>query len=114
MQHPIGIILTSVDDASTAKTLARGLIEQQLAACVQISAAGTSVYRWAKDNQESAVQESDEYYLSIKAPLERCDEIIAWLKRQHPYDTPEIIVLEAQAAKDYADWVGKTTMTPNP
>ena len=114
MQHPIGIILTSVDDASTAKTLAHALIEQQLAACVQISAAGTSVYRWAKDNQESTVQESHEYYLSIKAPLERRDEIIAWLERQHPYDTPEIIVLEAQAAKDYADWVNKATMTPNP
>jgi len=113
MHPPIGIILTSVDDASTAKTLAHDLIEQQLAACVQISPAGTSVYRWAKDNQESAVQESEEYYLSIKAPVERCDEIIAWLKRQHPYDTPEIIVLEAQAGRDYADWVKKTTTTAN-
>jgi len=113
MHPPIGIILTSVDDASTAKNLARALIEQQLAACVQISPAGTSVYRWAKDNQESAVQESYEYYLSIKAPLERCDEIITWLERQHPYDTPEIIMLEAQAARDYADWVEKTTTTPN-
>ncbi|PJC67847.1 MAG: divalent-cation tolerance protein CutA, partial [Zetaproteobacteria bacterium CG_4_8_14_3_um_filter_59_5] len=40
---PIGIILTSVDDASTAKTLALGLIEAHLAACVQISPAGTSM-----------------------------------------------------------------------
>jgi len=113
MHPPIGIILTSVDDASTAKNLARGLIEQQLAACVQISPAGTSVYRWAESDQEGTVQENYEYYLSIKAPLERCDEIIAWLKRQHPYDTPEIIVLEAQAARDYADWVKETTTTPN-
>lgn len=104
MHHPIGIILTSVDDASTAKTLARELVGQQLSACVQISAAGTSVYRW-----DGAVQESDEYYLSIKAPIDRCDEIITWLKRQHPYDTPEIIMLEAQAAKDYADWAKKMT-----
>ena len=114
MHPPIGIILTSVDDASTAKNLARALIEQQLAACVQISPAGTSVYRWAKDDQESTVQESHEYYLSIKAPLEHCDEIIAWLERQHPYDTPEIIVLEAQAAGNYADWAKKTTTTANP
>jgi len=114
MHHPIGIILTSIDDASIAKALAHDLIGQQLAACVQISAAGTSVYRWAKDNQESAVQESHEYYLSIKAPLDRCDEIIAWLERQHPYDTPEIILLEAQAVRDYADWVKNATTTPNP
>jgi len=108
--HPtIGIILTSVDDASTAKTLAYALIEQQLAACVQISTAGTSVFRWPQDNQESAVQESHEYYLSIKARTDRCDEIIAWLERQHPYDIPEIIVLEARAATAYADWVEKTS-----
>jgi len=107
MHHPIGIILTSVDDASIAKSLARSLIEERLAACVQVSAAGTSVYRWDGDVQESA-----EYYLSIKAPLSHKNIIIAWLEHHHPYDKPEIIVLEAQAAKDYADWVKQVAATP--
>ncbi|OIO68495.1 MAG: hypothetical protein COW19_01135 [Zetaproteobacteria bacterium CG12_big_fil_rev_8_21_14_0_65_55_1124] len=109
MNHLVGIILTSVDDASIAKTLARGLIEQQLAACVQISAAGTSIYHW-----DGKLQESSEYYLSIKAPLSRRNEIISWLQQHHPYDTPEIIALEAQAAKAYADWVEKTASVSNP
>ncbi len=109
MRHPIGIILTSVDDASIAKTLARDLIEQQFAACVQISAAGTSVYRW-----DGNVHESTEYYLSIKAPLDRQHAIIAWLEQHHPYDIPEIIVLEAQSAKAYADWADKATTELNP
>jgi len=118
MDHPsgkaIGIILTSVDDASMAKTLARGLIGEHLAACVQISPAGTSVYRWAEDDQQSQVQEASEYYLSIKAPMHRVDEIISWLQRQHPYDTPEIVVLEASAASAYAAWVQQVAGTSNP
>jgi len=115
---PIGIILTSVDDASMAKALARGLIAAHLAACVQISPAGTSVYRWtendSKSDQQSDIQENSEYYLSIKAPMHRVDEIICWLQRQHPYDTPEIVVLEASAASAYASWVQQVAGTPNP
>ena len=109
MQHHVGIILTSVHDASIAKMLAHGLIEQQLAACVQVSAAGTSVYRW-----DGNIHEDAEYYLSIKAPLGCRDGIIGWLEQHHPYDTPEIIVLEAQAAKAYADWVQHVTGAPEP
>lgn len=106
---PVGIILTSVDDASTAKTLARSLIDGHLAACVQISPAGSSVYRW-----NDGVEESSEYYLSIKAPVARMPEIIAWLERQHPYDIPEIVVLEAQAAEAYAGWVQQVAGIPHP
>jgi len=111
---PIGIILTSVDDASMAKTLARGLIAAHLAACVQISPAGTSIYRWTEDGQKDVIQEDSEYYLSIKAPMHRVNEIISWLQRQHPYDTPEIVILEAQAARAYAAWVQQVAGTPNP
>jgi len=83
-----------------AKTLARRLVEERLAACVQISGPGCSVYHW-----HGALQESEEYFLSIKAPHGHQDEIIRWLERHHPYDTPEIIVLQGQATKAYADWV---------
>ncbi|MDQ6966596.1 MAG: divalent-cation tolerance protein CutA [Mariprofundaceae bacterium] len=119
---PIGIILTSVDDASMAKSLARGLIAAHLAACVQISPAGTSIYRWTEDDssgdsksdQQREIQEASEYYLSIKAPMHRINEIISWLQRQHPYDTPEIVILEAQAASAYAEWVQQVAGTSNP
>jgi len=107
MDRPIGIILTSVDDASTAKKLARGLIEAGIAACVQVSAAGTSFYQW-----DNAVQEDAEYYLSIKAPPDRRNEIIEWLARQHPYEVPEIVVLEGHAAIAYAQWVSSTCQAP--
>ncbi|OIQ02031.1 MAG: divalent-cation tolerance protein CutA [Zetaproteobacteria bacterium CG06_land_8_20_14_3_00_59_53] len=106
---PIGIILTSVDDASTAKTLALGLIEAHLAACVQISPAGTSMYRW-----NNALEESSEFYLSIKAPVDRMQDITGWLQQHHPYDIPEIVILEAQAASAYARWVQQSAGDTHP
>ncbi|MDQ6987594.1 MAG: divalent-cation tolerance protein CutA [Mariprofundaceae bacterium] len=98
------MILTSVDDASMAKTLARQLVEGGFAACVQISAPGTSIYRW-----QGEVQETAEYFLSIKTNPSRCNEIKHWLERHHPYDTPEIIMLEGRAAETYATWVDEAT-----
>ena len=104
MNNHLGIILTSIDDASTANTLAKRIVESDLAACVQISARGTSVYRW-----QEKVQESAEYFLSIKTSPERLSEIKQWLERHHPYDIPEIIVLEGHAAGQYAAWVKQST-----
>jgi len=93
-----------------AKTLAKQMVEAGFAACVQISAAGTSIYRW-----QGEVQESTEYFLSIKTNPARFNEIKHWLKRHHPYDTPEIIMLEGQAAEAYAAWVDDSTAhTSNP
>ncbi len=87
-----------------AKTLAKQMVESGLAACVQISAPGTAIYRW-----QGEVQESTEYFLSIKTNPARLHEIKHWLQRYHPYDTPEIIMLEGQAAAAYAAWVNEST-----
>jgi len=104
VNNHLGIILTSIDDASTAKTLAKQMVESGLAACVQISARGTSVYRW-----QGHVQENTEYFLSIKTSSKRISEIKQWLERHHPYDIPEIIVLKGRAAEQYAAWVNIST-----
>jgi len=105
VNNHLGMILTSIDDASMAKTLARQLVEGGFAACVQISAPGTSIYRW-----QNEVQESAEYFLSIKTNPSRCNEIKHWLEQHHPYDTPEIIILEGRAAEAYAAWVDEATL----
>jgi len=104
VNNHLGIILTSIDDASTAKTLANQMVTSGLAACVQISARGTSVYRW-----QGEVQESGEYFLSIKTAPEKLYEIKQWLERHHPYDIPEIIVLEGRTSEQYAAWIKQST-----
>jgi len=104
MQHNIEIILTSVDDREAASSMADTLIETGLAACVQISAAGQSVYRW-----QGRVEHDAEHYLCIKTSRARADEAARWLVTHHPYDEPEIVRLDGEASPGYLDWLETQT-----
>ena len=105
VQDDIRIILTSVDDEKAAKKLARGLVDARLAACVQISAKGMSVYRW-----QGKVQNDNEYYLSIKTCAENEAQAVGWLEEHHPYEIPEIIYLQGTSAEAYGAWLRNEVM----
>ncbi|WP_038248236.1 divalent-cation tolerance protein CutA [Ghiorsea bivora] len=94
------IVLTSVDDKSKANFIAQSLVQQKLAACVQISAQGTSVYQW-----QDKICTENEYYISIKTNKIHQDKVITWLETNHPYDIPEIITLNAKASTQYEHWL---------
>ncbi len=100
MQQGIIIILTSVSSEKEGKTLATGLVEAGLAACVQISAAGLSIYSW-----NEAIQQEREYYLSIKTSDDAASAAVDWLQSHHPYDTPEIVQLDGAASLSYMQWL---------
>jgi periplasmic divalent cation tolerance protein len=67
------------------------LVESGLAACVQITAGITSVYRW-----EGAVQSDVECRLMVEFPESQSEAIAAYLDAQHPYDTPQWVVVRAE------------------
>jgi len=96
----MSIILTSVDSEESAKNMAKSLIESGLAACVQISAPGVSVYRW-----DGAVQEEQEICLSIKTTDQGSVAACAWLEKNHPYETPEIVCLKGDSSSAYMKWL---------
>jgi len=96
----ICLIRTSVSSLSEAKIVASGLMRDHIAACVQISGSGVSLYRW-----KGKLEQSDEYYLSIKTtPIQR-RRVIDWLEQHHPYELPEIVWSECSATDAYGDWV---------
>ena len=99
----ICLVKTSVGSMADAKELAAGLMESQLAACVQISAEGVSMYVW-----EGRVETSCEHYLSIKTSAANKDLLIDWLKDHHPYSLPEIIWHACEASDEYAAWVNES------
>lgn len=103
METNIRLILTSVDQKEAALHIARQLVEPGLAACVQISAPGTSVYTW-----QGELEQDTEYYLSIKTTPAASTSVISWLEEHHPYDTPEIICLDAEAGDAYLQWMRAT------
>ena len=93
-------VMTTIDDSGRAETIARALVEQKLAACVQISPI-RSVYRW-----DGEVQDDPELRLLIKTTRDRYAAVEALLKELHSYDLPAVVALDiAAASAEYADWV---------
>lgn len=99
------VILSTVPDEATAETLARGLVESRLAACVNAIPGVKSIYRW-----QGKVESDAEVQLVIKTRPERFAEIAKWLKENHPYEVPEIIALPTGAVSDaYLHWAIEQT-----
>lgn len=92
---------TTVETQEAALKLAEDLVAARMAACVQIEGPITSVYRW-----KEAVESGEEWRLLVKFPAARAAAVAAWLRRHHPYETPEWVVGTAShGLPDYAAWV---------
>ena len=88
-------------DGATATRLAHLLVDEGLAACVQVLPGVTSVYRW-----EGAVETADEHLLLVKTTAAAFDAIRARIGSEHPYETPEVLAVPVVAvAPGYAAWV---------
>lgn len=98
-------VLTTTDSEEKARTLARGAVDARLAACAQIPAPVTSVYRW-----QGAVETGEEWQVLFKTTAERYDELEAHLLAAHDYETPEIIATPVVRGSDrYLAWVSSET-----
>ncbi|MCQ6553711.1 divalent-cation tolerance protein CutA [Streptomyces sp. C10-9-1] len=107
---PLLTVTTTTDSADKAQSLARGAVDARLAACAQISAPVTSVYRW-----QGVPETATEWQVLFKTTADRYDALEAHLTEAHDYDTPEIIatpVVRASAA--YTDWTRSQTTAPAP
>lgn len=82
------IVLTTLPAEGDAETLAAQLVEERLAACVNILPLMRSVYRW-----KGAVERADERQLVIKTTAEKVSGLEARLMVLHPYEVPEFVVL---------------------
>lgn len=98
-------VMTTTDSAAKAETLARGAIEARVAACAQISAPVTSVYRW-----DGAVETAQEWQVLFKTAAARYEALEAYLLQAHDYDTPEIIATPVtRGGAGYLAWVTEET-----
>jgi len=99
------LVFTNLPDRASAERLADLLLEQRLAACVNILAPCRSVYRW-----KGAVQHDEEHPMLIKTSAERYGELERALRQGHPYELPEIIAVPIeQGLPAYLDWVAAET-----
>lgn len=98
------LVLSTCPDAATAERLAALLIEQRLAACVNILPGLTSMYRW-----KGAVERDSEVLLLAKSRADRYQALEAALVEHHPYELPEVVAVSVNQGLDgYLAWVDRT------
>jgi periplasmic divalent cation tolerance protein len=95
------VVLCACPDASVAERLARALVEERLAACVNRLDGVHSTYVW-----EDAVHDEPEVLLLIKTSAARLESVELRIKALHPYELPEIIALPIVGGSTaYLEWV---------
>ena len=94
------VVLTTVGAGFDAAALAQSLVEQRVAACVNVLPEVRSIYRW-----KNAIEDDREQLLVIKTTEERVDALREALFAVHPYEVPEFVVLAAEAGGAYAEWL---------
>ena len=103
------IVLCTVPDPETGERLAQGLVEAQLAACVNLLPNLTSVYRW-----QGKIQRDAECLLIIKTRRDRFAALSESLRQQHPYELPEIIAVPLiDGLPAYLGWIDQN-LEPSP
>jgi periplasmic divalent cation tolerance protein len=95
------LVSIAAPDGETALRLARRLVEERLAACVQVIDPIRSVYRW-----KGEVQEEPEALLLAKSSQERVPRIHELLRREHPYELPELVSVPISGGSaEYLRWI---------
>lgn len=95
------IVFTTAGSKEEAQKIAHGLVEQRLAACVNIVGPIQSVYRW-----KGSVETAAEYLLLVKTTAEVFDQVRDAIRVLHSYELPECIQVPIEAGADeYLSWI---------
>jgi periplasmic divalent cation tolerance protein len=101
----IVLVLTTVPAGERAELLARTLVDERLAACVNVYPPMVSLYRW-----RGVIERDSEQQIVIKTAVSRVPDLRARLSGLHPYELPELLILEvSDGSPDYLQWVAAET-----
>jgi periplasmic divalent cation tolerance protein len=101
------LVMTTLPDQVCAEELAERLLSQKLAACINILPAMSSLYIW-----KETLEHGKEHLLLIKTCRERYNALESEIRRQHPYELPEIIGIPVIAGlADYLAWIAENSGT---
>lgn len=104
----LAIVLTTMPDDGRTDELAHALVDEHLAACVNVHGPMTSTYRW-----KGSIERDAERQLVIKTTIDRIADLESRLRKLHPYELPEFIVVSADGgSKGYLAWVRDETRKP--
>ena len=99
------VTLCTVPDRESGERIAKALVEEKLAACVNLLPGVSSIYRW-----QGKVEKAEECLLIIKTGVSRFEPLKQRIKALHPYKLPEIIALPIiHGSREYLNWLTEST-----
>ncbi|OZI21018.1 divalent-cation tolerance protein CutA [Bordetella genomosp. 9] len=99
------LVISNAPDLLLAKRIAHVVVEDGLAACVNLGAPMLSIYTW-----QGVVEGAEEVPMTFKTTAGRLDALMQAIARMHPYEVPEIVAIPvAASAVPYRDWVREQT-----
>lgn len=102
------LVITTCPGSISAKKIAKDLVVEKLAACVNVVPGVQSFFSWV-----GKVDSANEHMLVIKTTLDLYDAVEKRLKKLHPYELPEIIAVPIQTGlTGYLDWISSNTKKP--
>jgi len=94
-------VMTTLEKKEDAAMISRNVLEEKLAACVQIIGPMTSTYWW-----EGKIEEATEWLCVMKSRRDYYDRLEKCIKDIHPYEEPEILAIPVIAgSRGYLDWL---------
>jgi periplasmic divalent cation tolerance protein len=99
------VVLVTCGSEDEASTIARALVEDRLAGCVNLISPVRSIYRW-----EGKIWDQKEWILFIKTQKKKFDDLEKRVKSLHSYSVPEIVSLPiVQGSSSYLKWLAEMT-----
>jgi periplasmic divalent cation tolerance protein len=99
------VVLVTARDADEAGRLGRALVEERLAACVNVVGPIRSIYRW-----QGTVEEASEHLLVVKARASDLPALDARVRALHSYDVPEVLALPVTGGSAaFLAWLDEAT-----
>ncbi len=96
------VVLTTTGERDEAERIARLLVQERLAACVQVAGPIRSIYRW-----QGEIETAEEWQLWVKTQRRLYDRVEQAIRAAHPYEVPEILALPVAAGSAaYLQWLG--------
>ncbi len=96
----------ALDDPARADAIVASLLAERLVACGQRTAPVISQYRW-----KGGLEQAEEWLVLLKTRGALAERVIDMIVRDHPYETPEVIVLPViQGSSRYLDWIAEVTV----
>ena len=103
-KNTLCLIYTTFPSEEKAISLIEEALNKKLAVCANVISSGKSIYIW-----NNTIQTDNECYVILKTDFDKKEELLAFLEKNHSYETPAILFLEAECTKKFSEYLKRSS-----